>query len=395
MGLKAESNRVRVAYVREEFFGVPESNPTYQIARLTSSDLAANKQTVTSEELRSDRMVSDQPEVGFDNGGTLNVEYSSETYEDFVESALCGTYSYDTINDLLKAPINLTDIATATTVTTNTIAAVGIDTNAIVGQWVYLNMDFTDSTNNGWKKVATVGSGEITVEQDLTTDTATNGTIDGKDLINGVEQRSYEVEQAFTDILEYFQFSGMRLGTWDVSVSAGEILNGSFSFQGTSVAAQSDDEYGTAYTSASTTPVMNATSNVGSIMKDGVALTTCIQSLNFTIDNNLRSQMCIGNKFPSGIGYGRQLITGTLNAYFENLDLYNEMLTHDDVSLEFQITDINGRSMKFEFPRVKFNSSAPSPEGIDTDVMENIEWTAIADTSGTYQIRIGMSQSGN
>ena len=386
MGLKAESNRVRVAYVRETSFGVPETTPTYQVARLTSSDLAANKQTVTSEELRSDRMVSDQPEVGFDNGGTLNVEFSAESYEDFIESALCGTYS---------TAVDLTDIAATTTVTTNTIAAVGIDTNAVAGQWIHLNMNFSDATNNGWKKIATVGSGSVTVEQDLTTDSATTGTIDGKDLINGVEQRSYEVEQGFTDILEFFRFSGMRLGTWESNVSAGEILNGSFGFQGTSVEAQSDTEYGTAYTPANTTPVMNATSNVGSIIKDGVPLTTCIQSLAFTIDNNLRSQMCIGNKFPSGIGYGRQLISGTLNAYFEDLSLYNEMLNHEDVSLEFQVTDINGRSMKFEFPRVKFNTSAPSPEGIDTDVMENIEWTAIADTSGTYQIRIGMSQSGN
>lgn len=386
MGLKAESNRVRVAYVRETSFGVPETTPTYQIARLTSSDLAANKQTVTSEELRSDRMVSDQPEVGFDNGGTLNIEFSAESYEDFIESALCGIYS---------TAIDLTDVATTTTTGTNEIAATGIDSNAVVGQWIYLNMNFSDTENNGWKKIVTVGTGTVTVEQDLTTDSATTGTIDGKDLINGVEQRSYEVEQGFTDILEYFRFSGMRLGTWESNVSAGEILNGSFGFQGTAVEAQSDTEYGTTYDPAKTTPVMNATSNVGSIVKDGVALTTCIQSLAFTIDNNLRSQMCVSNKFPSGIGYGRQLISGTLNAYFEDLSLYNEMLNHEDVSLEFQVTDINGRSMKFEFPRVKFNTSAPSPEGIDTDVMENIEWTAIADTSGTYQMRIGISQAGN
>ena len=386
MGLKAESNRVRVSYVRETDFGVPETTPTYQIARLTSSDFAANKQTVTSEELRSDRMVSDQPEVGFDNGGTLNVEYSAESFEDFIESAMCGT---------LSTGIDLIDVAVTTTATTNVIAATGIDTNAVVGQWIYLDMNFTDSTNNGWKKITAVGSGQVTVQQDLTTDSASTGTAGGVDLINGVEQRSYEMEQAFTDIAEYQRFSGMRLGTWEVSLSAGEILNGSFAFQGTEVAVQSDTEYGTVYTPAATTPVMNATSNVGNIVKDGVPLTTCIQSLAFTVDNNLRSQMCVGNKFPSGIGYGRQLVSGTLTAFFENLDLYNEMLSHDDVSLEFSLTDINGRSVKFEFPRVKFNTSAPSPEGIDTDVMETIEWTAIADSTGVYQMRVGFSSAGN
>jgi len=387
MGQKAESNRVRVAYIRETVFGVPETTPEYAIARLTSSDLAANKQTVTSEELRSDRMVSDQPEVGFDNGGTLNVEYSAESYEDFLESALCGTYS---------TPVNLTDVAVTLTAP-NTIAAAGIDTNAEIGQWINVQYsDFTDATNNGWYKVTAKAAGEVTVQQTVTNDSGSTGTIDGKDLINGVVQRSYEMVQDFTDIEEYFRFSGMRLGTWDVSVTAGEILNGSFGFMGTAVDAQSATPYGT-YDPATpaTTPVMNATSNVGNIIKDGVALETCIQSLNFTVDNNLRSQMCIGNKFPSGIGYGRQLITGTLNAYFESLDLYNEMLNHEDVSLEFQLTDIDGRTIKFEFPRVKFNTSAPSPEGIDTDVMENIEWTAIADTTGTYQIRISLSDSGN
>ena len=34
-------------------------------------------------------------------------------------------------------------------------------------------------------------------------------------------------------------------------------------------------------------------------------------------------------------------------------------------------------------------------DGIDTDVMENIEWTAIADTGGTYQMQVGISNAGN
>ena len=331
MADKAESNRVRVSFVRESVFSVPEVTPTYQIARLTNEDLAANKQTVTSDELRSDRMVSDQPEVGFDTGGSISVEYSGQTYKDWIEAAMCGTFD--------ASPTDLTDAAVTATAP-DTYAATGIETNASVGDWLYFNMDFTDPANNGWKQVTATGAGSITVSQAVTNDSASTGHIGGENIINGVEKRSYEVEKGFTDIAEYMRYSGMRLGTWDVSLTAGEIVTGSFAFMGTQLTTQSDTEFGSTYTPASTTPVMNATSNVGEIVKDGAVLATCIQSISFTVENNLRSQMCVGSKFPSGIGYGRQLITGTLTAYFEDLTLFNEMLSHDDVSLVFSMYDI-------------------------------------------------------
>ena len=45
----------------------------------------------------------DQPEVGFETSGTVSVEYSGQTYEDWIEAAMCGTYD--------ATPTDLTDLA--------------------------------------------------------------------------------------------------------------------------------------------------------------------------------------------------------------------------------------------------------------------------------------------
>ena len=72
----ADSNLGRIGFEREAAFN--QKNPTLnlQIARITSSSLAANKETQVSDELRADRMVGDLIETAFTSGGDLGFELS-------------------------------------------------------------------------------------------------------------------------------------------------------------------------------------------------------------------------------------------------------------------------------------------------------------------------------
>ena len=64
----SDTNRGRLAYVAESSFGVAPTDPAFNILRLTSSDLAYNKETTQSNELDSSRMLVDVPEVGVSTG---------------------------------------------------------------------------------------------------------------------------------------------------------------------------------------------------------------------------------------------------------------------------------------------------------------------------------------
>lgn len=95
--LYSDSNRASLRLLKESntAWGVtPASGKTKEV-RITSSSIAANKDTVVSDELRSDRMVSSVPEVGASTSGDLNFEFAAGSQDDLLESFLLGSFTRD------------------------------------------------------------------------------------------------------------------------------------------------------------------------------------------------------------------------------------------------------------------------------------------------------------
>ncbi len=202
--------------------------------------------------------------------------------------------------------------------------------------------------------------------------------------VASIAQRKFTIETGFNDVNQFLVMDGLVPGSISLDLAAGEIVTGSIGFQGRGTAIRSTTLIGTApyvQLPSQSTEVMNATTNVGTIEKDGVALATAIQSLSISGDGGLRTQSALGSKFARGIGQGRFNLTGSISAYFETATLFNEFLTHDTVSLSFRLTDLDSNSYVITIPAVKFTTDTMNPSGIDTDVMEEIEWTAFRDAS--------------
>ncbi|KMO20382.1 phage tail tube protein [Methylobacterium platani] len=94
MGIASGSGR-QLAYISETAFGVMPATPTMKVLRITGGALRSNKSTVTSDEIRSDRNVSDELLVGMDVTGTLNFEFSAGTLDDVLEAVMCGAWTAD------------------------------------------------------------------------------------------------------------------------------------------------------------------------------------------------------------------------------------------------------------------------------------------------------------
>jgi hypothetical protein len=216
---------------------------------------------------------------------------------------------------------------------------------------------------------------------------------DGTGLLphQAIVSQSFSLETAFNDINQYQIQRGMRVGSWDLNVQSGEIVKGKYSFQGrdTQMLASSILS-NTPYTpvGSTTTEVMNATTNVGSLKKNGVSLASALQSIELKGDASLRAQNAVGSKFARGVGTGRFNLTGTITAYFENTVLYQHFISHETIGLSFDFSDIDGNINSYTIPAIKITSDNISPEGIDKDVMEPLEFVAFRDAATGTMLQI-------
>lgn len=80
-------------------------------------------------------------------------------------------------------------------------------------------------------------------------------------------------------------------------------------------------------------------------------------------------------------------MSGSITAYFEDASLYTKFLDHTATSLSWSYTD-GTRFMRITLPNVFFQTDAPAPTGIDQDVLESIDFTAVLDSTTNCQIQI-------
>jgi hypothetical protein len=257
-----------------------------------------------------------------------------------------------------------------------------------------------DASLHGVFTILAVSNDALTVDRAPTTDANSGSvaiTIKGSHLRNegdfaNITKQSYTIETGFTDIDKYFVKRGQRVGSFGMNVAAGEIATINFDFMGrdvyTSVTSILGDTGTYTVLQSHTTEVMNATDNVGNIFKNGTALSSALQSIELSGEASLREQRAVSSKFPAGIGYGRFNLTGTVVAYFDTLDFFNDFLNHTTVELAFNMEDVGKNTYYFTLPAVKFTSDPIAPGGIDQDVMEELEFTAFRDATYETQFMI-------
>jgi hypothetical protein len=84
-------------------------------------------------------------------------------------------------------------------------------------------------------------------------------------------------------------------------------------------------------------------------------------------------------------------ITGSLNAYFEDLVAYNAFLANGFCQLAFTFADPTtpaGNTYRFTLPRIKLPDANPNIGGVDADVMQPISFRALDDPDVGYTLKI-------
>lgn len=257
-----------------------------------------------------------------------------------------------------------------------------------VGQNVRL-AGFGSSNNNGIFKITVLAANAITFQTSAITNEAPAGSIDlyARMLRNGIITRSFLIEKRFLDITQFQYFSGMRVGSMTMGLTAQEIITGAYSFMGkTSVA--SGTSIAGSNVSADVTEVLTASGNVGSLTKNGASLASALRSISFELNNNLRPQAIVGQLAKAGIGYGFTDITGTIEAYFEDLTLYTDLLQHSTVSLSWRTTDNAGNAYVYTLPKIYLMTGSPTAPSGNADVILPLEYAAVRDAATSCMVQL-------
>jgi len=206
-------------------------------------------------------------------------------------------------------------------------------------------------------------------------------------------RQSFTVETSFEDVDRHFVGTGLRVGQFDLEINSGEISTGSIQMMGRAMERRLSNTSllrNAPYTpkDAPSHEIMNATSNVGELSLDGRSDLAFIQSISISGDASLREQRAVGHKYAVGIGVGRFQLTGSFSAYFETGELFDKFVNHDTLKLGFFYYDLGSNRYDFTIPAIKLTSDPVAPEGIDQDVVENIEWEAQRDPATACMMQV-------
>ena len=210
-------------------------------------------------------------------------------------------------------------------------------------------------------------------------------------LVNGITHKSFSFEKTFelggTDA--FIRYRGVEMNTMDLSLESRQLVKGSFGTMGlgsptptTAIIA------GATYAAPTTGPVLNAATNIGTLTVGGITVPPKIKTLNLQFRSNLYQNDAIGSYDVDSVGFGRFEVSGNMVCYFKDLDTYNAILAHTDVSLLITIGSTTLNKYTLSLPKIKLMDGSPVVGGNGQAVMLDVPFQAYFDTGigGTAQI---------
>lgn len=464
----SNANQAAISYCRETGFntqlpvltaeGVAGTN-TLHALRFTKDGLLSEKETLISEEIKSNRMVAELIKVGLKNSGSVEAEFSMKDYDDLMEAALQSDYwttiavtatfngaagtitastgtpfkaiknakhvkiasaatsgnngiktvvsMTDTVITVGAGQISGTDAGDAITVSVTFVAEYatladfdieGAGTNEIalntgtfsaaIQAARYVKFEASGYPAAIYKVISCTSTRLILDTTALGPEASINGSVEVNYIRTGTAYLTYLIQKEFTDISRYLAFTGMGIDTYDFRMEAKNKVSQAFGFIGCQGLSRSAKVNTVAAIAATTNGIVNTSSMIGSLKKDGSDFGNKVMSASFQVKNNLRERPYVGSLVSQEHGVGHSEITGELRVYFTSAEMLTAYLNHTTFSVEFPATDSAGNVTNFYLPAVQTASGSPDNTGINTDIMQNVQFRAVPHPSLGYQIQI-------
>lgn len=388
--MTVQSNvQTTIAYKAETVFGTAPTASGAQYLRRVSSNLAPVKDTFASNEVRSDYQVSDVRHGMRSARGTIEGELSTQTYDDFIEAALRGTWAAGVSTSPADFATGVT-IATSGTTSTLTFAGAGslLSKGFKVGD-IVRTAGLTNAANNsaqcGNLRIVALTATVMTVYPALTAAAVQAAgwtvAVPGKKVSLGTQKRSFTIEQALADASLFERYSGVRVGGMTISAQPNGLANCSWELVGQNFN-MANTGYFTSPTAETTTGIVSGVDGFLRLNGEEQGVVTGFQ-LNFT--NNLSMTPVIGSTFGPDVFYGRMVCTGSVSAYLEDADLVNAFVNESEVDL-VAVLEASGANpqefLSFNMQRIKL-TGASKTIGADGGVIAQFPFQALLKAGGS------------
>ena len=375
---QSEANRVKLRYARESTWGETPNTPATTELRLVSEAVEPTKNTVSSQEIRSNRTRRTPLEVGVGATGPVAFELTYGDFEAWFETLLRNDIASTTVS-------NAAVIATASGLAIT--GGTGLDAFQ-PDQHIRINSTGYADDQAVARVVSATASSLVVAGTTLTASTM-SANITGRTLVNGTTKHSYFLEVDFEDNSAVKYFTGVRQESGSLEIAAGQVITGSFTLRGKRGFYASATQASSVVTSATVNEAMTGAVNVGTVFENDVALTSDITAVTINFNNNMRDRPAIGDKASKEHGDGGLDVTGEVNFFFDTINQVNKMVNHTTSSLIVPMEDSSGNSIVVTIPALKYTGGAPTTPGIDTDVFLPLAFGAFEDPNNAAdQVRI-------
>lgn len=361
---KSQGVNKRVAYKKETTWGTLAGASGAQELRRITGEFNLTKETYSSNELTQKMQITDLRHGVKQVDGSLNGELSPGSYSAFIGSVLGRDFAAET--GTASASITIATSGTNFTLTRGTGSFI---TDGIkVGHVVRMTGAGLNTANVGNNcLVLTVTALALTVMVLSSTSLVAEGPIASVAVVpvgkttyipsSAQSNDSYTIEQWYSDIAQSEVFTGLKVGSWNVSLPSTGLVTTDFSFMGKDLAQTGTSAYFTSPTSASTTGLFSAVQ--GAVVIAG-STAACITDASLSVERGQEVAQCLGSDSVSDIFNGRIQATGSLSAYFSDATLRDLFVNETEGTIILALTTSDAKAadvMSIVLPRVKFNTS--------------------------------------
>lgn len=206
----------------------------------------------------------------------------------------------------------------------------------------------------------------------------------------------------------YFCYTGMKINSWTMNATPGEIVNSTFEFMGRGEwlndGSTRNDAGAIVSTSQVAAPVPSYkgaqdpfTGFEGKLTMDGVEEE--VLGITFTLNNNLAGdKYYLGSQDRGNLPEQDRSIEGTITLEFKNTNMYRKFLAGVSASLSIQFVRNSAERVKITFPKIEFGGRTPTSAGKEAIVIEvpfvalwhdSFSYTSLGDVTGAGGTAVG------